>query len=77
MLPLGFAAFLVFCVVLVLVGANQAALARDLSLDLSLVSANSASIGGGILHALGTDLSLHRSRVVRNFSSDGKQIAEI
>jgi fucose permease len=34
-LPLGFAAFLAFGLVLVLVGANQAALARDLSLDLS------------------------------------------
>ena len=35
MLPLGFAAFLAFGCVLVLVGANQAGLARDLSLDLS------------------------------------------
>ncbi len=35
MLPLGFAAFLAFGSVLVLVGANQAALARDLALDLS------------------------------------------
>ncbi len=35
MLPLGFAAFLAFGSVLVLVGSNQAALARDLSLDLS------------------------------------------
>lgn len=49
----------------------------DLSLDLSLVSANSATIGGGILHALGADLSLHRSRVVRNFSLDGGQIVEV
>ena len=35
MLPLGFAAFLAFGSVLVLVGSNQAALARDLSLDLA------------------------------------------
>ena len=35
MLPLGFAAFLAFGSVLVLVGANQAALAHSLSLDLS------------------------------------------
>jgi MFS family permease len=54
-LPLGFAAFLVFGVVLVLVGANQAALARDLSLDLSrsglLGAALVLGIGAGVVGA--------------------------
>jgi fucose permease len=54
-LPLGFAAFLAFGVVLVLVGANQAALARDLSLDLSrtglLGSALVLGIGLGVVGA--------------------------
>ena len=53
MLPLGFAAFLAFGVVLVLVGANQAALARDLSLDLSrsglLGAALVLGIGAGVV----------------------------
>jgi fucose permease len=47
-LPLGFAAFLVFGVVLVLVGANQAALARDLSLDLSRTGLLGAALVLGI-----------------------------
>lgn len=55
MLPLGFSAFLAFGVVLVLVGANQAALARDLSLDLSrsglLGSALILGIGVGVVGA--------------------------
>jgi hypothetical protein len=53
--PLGFSAFLVFGVVLVLVGANQAALARDLALDLSrsglLGSALVLGIGMGVVGA--------------------------
>jgi MFS family permease len=52
-LPLGFAAFLVFGVGLVLVGANQADLARDLDLDLArsglLVSALALGVGVGVV----------------------------
>jgi fucose permease len=48
-LPLGFAAFLVFGVVLVLVGSNQAALARDLSLDLS----RSGLLGAALVLGIG------------------------
>lgn len=55
MLPLGFAGFLVFGVVLVLLGANQAAMARDLGLDLAhsglLVSGLALGIGGGVVGA--------------------------
>jgi len=47
-LPLGFAAFLAFGSVLVLVGANQAALARDLSLDLSRTSLLGSTLVLGI-----------------------------
>jgi fucose permease len=53
LLPFGFAAFFAFGVVLVLPGANQQALARDLSLDLAgsglLASALAAGIGLGVL----------------------------
>ncbi len=55
MLAFGFASFVAFGVVLVLLGANQDALARDLSLDLTqtglLASALSAGIGLGVLVA--------------------------
>jgi len=55
MLPLGFASFLCFGVVLVLVGANQAGLARDLGLDLEqtglLGSALAIGIGIGVVGA--------------------------
>ncbi len=49
MLPLGFSAFLAFGVLLVLVGANQADLARDLSLDL----ARTGLLGSGLAAGLG------------------------
>jgi predicted MFS family arabinose efflux permease len=52
---LAFAAFLLFGVMLVLVGANQAELARDLELDLAgsglLVSLLSVGLGVGVLGA--------------------------
>jgi fucose permease len=52
-IPFGFVAFLVFGVVLVLVGANQEALARDLGLDLArsglLASALALGIGIGVI----------------------------
>ena len=52
MLPLAFAAFLLFGVMLVLVGANQAELARDLGIDLAgsglLVSLLSVGLGVGV-----------------------------
>ena len=55
MLVLGFASFVAFGAVLVLLGANQDALARDLSLDLTqtgfLASALSAGLGLGVLVA--------------------------
>ncbi len=55
MVPLGFAAFLAFGVLLVLLGANQADLARDLDLDLTrsglLGSALAAGIGIGLIGA--------------------------
>ncbi len=55
MLPLAFAAFLLFGVMLVLVGANQAELARDLGIDLAgsglLVSLLSVGLGVGVLGA--------------------------
>ncbi len=53
MLALGFAAFLLFGIVLVLVGANQAELARDLHLDLAgsglLASLLAVGLGVGVL----------------------------
>ena len=55
MLALGFSAFLAFGVLLVLVGANQADLARDLDLDLArsglLVSSLALGIGIGVVGA--------------------------
>lgn len=48
MLPLGFASFLGFGILLVLVGANQAELARDLDLDLSRSGLLSAALALGI-----------------------------
>ena len=55
MIALAFGAFLLFGVMLVLVGANQAELARDLELDLAgsglLVSLLSAGLGIGVLGA--------------------------
>jgi fucose permease len=55
LLLLGFASFFVFGVALVLVGANQADLARDLGLDLArsglLVSALALGIGVGVVGA--------------------------
>jgi fucose permease len=52
-LPLAFAAFLLFGVMLVLVGANQAAMARDLGLDLAgsglLASLLAVGLGIGVL----------------------------
>jgi fucose permease len=55
MLPLGFAAFWLFGIALVLVGANQDALARGLGLDLArsglLAATLSAGIGLGVLLA--------------------------
>jgi fucose permease len=54
-LALGFAAFLLFGAMLVLVGANQAELARDLHLDLAesglLASFLAAGLGAGVLVA--------------------------
>ncbi|TFG92013.1 MAG: hypothetical protein E4H11_10005, partial [Myxococcales bacterium] len=55
MIALAFGAFLLFGVMLVLVGANQAELARDLELDLAgsglLVSLLSVGLGVGVLGA--------------------------
>jgi hypothetical protein len=55
LLALGFSAFLAFGVLLVLVGANQADLARDLDLDLAhsglLVSSLALGIGIGVVGA--------------------------
>ena len=48
LLPLGTAAFLVFGVVLVLVGANQAELARALGLDLTRSGLLGAALSGGL-----------------------------
>jgi predicted outer membrane repeat protein len=56
-------------------GGGIAAL-NDLKLTSSIVTANFADIAGGIFHTRGTDLILDDSKVVRNFSSDGKQIVE-
>lgn len=55
MLPLGFVAFLAFGAVLVLVGANQASLQRELGLDLAasglLGSALALGLGAGVVAA--------------------------
>jgi fucose permease len=48
MLPLGFAAFFVLGIVLVIVGANQAAMARDLSMDLAASGFLGASLALGL-----------------------------
>jgi hypothetical protein len=48
----------------------------DLALSFSTVSGNSATVGGGIFHAAGTELLLKDSRVVGNFSLDGREIVE-
>jgi fucose permease len=48
LLPLCFAAFLVFGAVLVLVGANQADLARDLGLDLARSGLLGSTLAGGL-----------------------------
>jgi hypothetical protein len=48
----------------------------DLTLNFSLVSGNSATTGGGIFHKLGSELLLNRTRVIGNFSPDGRQIVE-
>ena len=65
MLPLCFAAFLCFGFVLVLLGSNQADLARDLGLDLSdtglLGSALAGGIGIGVV-AAGPLFDRHRRR---------------
>jgi hypothetical protein len=49
----------------------------DLELNFCIVSGNFAAAAGGISHAIGTELKLNQSKVLRNISSDGQQIAEI